>query len=220
MNKIKFLVGLITALFIVGCANNVAEPALGQQQRVVKNIGEHYYYVPAYAQGFKLSKKLAYLNNVVSSGLLDCKENYAFIESNKVKAEMDKPVKDYYASLTVEELKQVHYHPTAIPKRDGKEFQKIIEVETLAVRNGEAGCIPPMPKKQVKEYKTYLAKQAEINNDPRVIAARIQANAQLQQARMEKESRDRAATQQSLQNLNQQLQNMTPKTYNVNVMHY
>lgn len=211
---------LVTGMLLSGCAGNVAEPPLVQQQRVVKNIGEHYYYVPAYAEGFKLNKKYAYLNNVVSSGLLECKENYAFIESRAAKAKIDKVVKAYYASLSVEELKQIRNHPTAIPKREGKEFQNIIKAETLAVRNAEAGCVPPMPKKQVNEYKAYVKQQQKINNDPRVIAARIQANAQLQKARMEKESRDEAAFQQSLQNLNNQLANMTPKTYNVNVYHY
>lgn len=75
-------------------------------------------------------------------------------------------------------------------------------------------------KRNEEEYKAEQERQRKINNDPRVVAARIQANAQLQRALMEKEARDRAATQQALQNLNQSLYNMTPKTYNVNVYHY
>lgn len=167
----KILISISAAILFTGCATNTPKP-LHQQQRVVKNIGEHYYYVPAQAEGFKLNKKYAYLNRVVSSGLLECKTNYAFIQTANAKKKINKVVNEYYASLSPSELIQIRKHPTAIPKKNEKEFQSIIQVETQAVREGEAYCIPPMPQKQVEQYKAYLAQQAKINNDPRVIAAR------------------------------------------------
>ncbi len=176
MIKLKLLMGVGVALLFVGCTGNTPKP-LHQQQRVVKNIGTHYYHVPAYADGFKLNKKYAYLNRVVSSGLLECKTNYAFIQTSNAKDKIGKATTEYYASLSPAELIQIRKHPTAIPRRNEKEFQKIIQVETKAVRGGEAYCIAPMSQKQVRQYQAYQAQQAKINNDPRVIAARTNQQA-------------------------------------------
>ncbi len=176
MIKLKLLMGVGVALLFVGCTGNTPKP-LHQQQRVVKNIGNHYYYVPAYAQGGKLDKKWAYLNGISSSGLLQCKKNYVLISNPKAMQKSGKTTQAYQAILTPSELKELSAHPTSIPKRNSKEFKNLIKTDTELARTGQLYCIPPMSQKQVKQYKAYQAQQAKINNDPRVIAARANQSA-------------------------------------------
>ncbi len=176
MIKLKLLMGVGVALLFVGCTGNTPKP-LHQQQRVVKNIGTHYYHVPAGASGFKLDKKTAYMNNVVSSGLLQCKENYVYIETQRASKVSQKLGQAYFSSLTVSELKASRSNSLTIPRKEGKEFREVVKATTKDVRSGEAYCLPPMTRKQVKQYKAYQAQQAKINNDPRVIAARANQSA-------------------------------------------
>ncbi len=174
--KVKLLMGVGIALLFVGCTGNTPKP-LHQQQRVVKNMGKHYYYVPVYAQGGKLNKKWAYLNGVTSSGLLHCKKNYAWIANSKADKKSQKALGAYEAILTPSERKELYTHPTSIPRKDTKEYRNLVKVETELVKSGQAYCMPPMSQKQVKQYKAYQAQQAKINNDPRVIAARANQSA-------------------------------------------
>ena len=45
------------------------------------------------------------------------------------------------------------------------------------IKEGRIACYRPMSCKDVRQYKANVAEQRRINNDPRVVAARIQANA-------------------------------------------
>ena len=53
-----------------------------------------------------------------------------------------------------------------------------------AAREGKIMCIHPQPWSWTKQRNRYEAQQRRINNDPRVVAARIQANAINKQAMM------------------------------------
>jgi hypothetical protein len=222
--KISVILGSI-ALFLIGCGEtqpsfDASKQSLGHFQKHVITVRDKYYMVPVISLGSRLDAKWAYINRVTSSGLLECKKDDVYALHSSFRSEDEKINKAYLDSLTPEELKTLSKHPTIIPQKDSKEFGAIVAYETKLVREGKMACIAPMTKQQVKEYKAYKKQQDKINNDPKVIAARIQANTQLQQARMEKDARDKEAAFQSIQNLNNQLANMTPKTYNVNVMHY
>jgi len=207
--SLKILISVGTALLFSGCTGNTPKP-LAQQQRVVKNIGNHYYYVPSYAQGGKLDKKWAYINGITSSGLLQCKKNYAWLANPKADQESQKALGSYEAILTASERKELYTHPTSIPRKDTKEYRNMVKVETELVRSGQTYCMPPMSQKKVKEYKAYQAQQAKINNDPRVIAARANQSA----ARMNYQ----AAT--ATKNVNYNVNHSGYVNYSGSVYHY
>lgn len=190
---------------------------LNEQQRVVKQLGEHYYYIPIGASGGKLSKKWAYFNGITSSGLLECKENDVWIATPEAQEQSNQVQNIYMKSLTVAEFKEIHTHPTRIPKRNSKEMLNFIKVETELARTGQSYCLSPMSKEDVLKYKEYVAQQEKINNDPRVVAARIEAasrrNAAYQQAEATR------ANARAIQNATTQRmrESYTPKTnYNYN----
>ncbi len=228
MKSNKILIMLVSTgvvLLFTGCTGNVPKP-LHQQQRVVKNIGNNYYYVPAQSYGFKVDKKVAYMNNVITGGLLQCRENDVVVETLKSSKDGKKLLKEYFSTLTAAELKVARSNSLTIPKKEGKEFQKFIATGTKAARSGEIYCINPMSNKDVKQYKAYQAQQAKINNDPRVVAARIQAqsaanvsNAQISAAN-NRATWDNINRQSAQMNYNTQQMLNRSNTYNVNVRHY
>jgi len=215
---IKTITTIGIASFLTACSGKSIP--LHQQQKHVENIGENYYYIPNNAIGGQLNKKWAYLNVITSSGLLNCKENDAFL-INKTESENEDSInKIYLSNLTVEELKKLNMHPTFIPKRNSKEFQNLIDIDTHLVREGMITCLSPMSKKDVLKYKEYAAQQEKINNDPRVVAARIEAASRRDQAQARREqaqaTRDTAS---AIKNATTQrrIESYTPKTnYNYN----
>ncbi len=176
--KLKLLMGVSIALLFVGCTGSNPKP-MYQQQKVVRQAGGNYYYAPVNAIGGKMDDKLVYLNKVTSSGLLQCKRGYALLTDSSV-VQKEKKVNDaYLAILTPAELRAVfeNKNPTHIPKRNSKEFQNLVKIDTQLVREGKLACIPPMSQKDINQYKAYQKQQAKINNDPQVIAARTNQQA-------------------------------------------
>lgn len=201
------LIGM--AILLIGCGNqpsfNPAEHPLSDFQKTVIHEEGKYYRVPLYAYGSTLDAKYAYINRVTSSGLLECKKDDSIVLHSSIKTENDKLSKNYYDSLTPEELITFRKHPTIIPKRDSKEFQAIIAYETRLVRDGKMTCVSPMSAQEVKEYKAYIAQQQKINNDPRVIAARAQQSAAMMQQMSNQQMQNEMAWQRIQQN-NQMMQ--------------
>ena len=180
-------------------------------------MGEHYYYSPIGASGGKLSKKWAYFNGITSSGLLECKENDVWIATPEAQEQSGQAQNIYMKSLTIAEFKEINTHPTSIPKRNSKEMLNFIKVETELARTGQSYCLSPMLEKDVLKYKEYVAQQEKINNDPRVVAARIEAasrkDAAYQQAEASR-SNARAIENATTQRM---IESYTPKTnYNYN----
>ncbi len=174
--EFKLLMGMGIALLFVGCTGNTPKP-MYQQQKVVRQAGGKYYYAPVNAIGGSMDNKMVYLNKVSSSGLLQCKKDYALLIDGSVFKKEQKVNNAYLAILTPSELLALSKHPTNIPKKNSKEFQKLIKIDTELVRAGKLACIPPMSQKQVNQYIAYQKQQAKINNDPRVIAARANKSA-------------------------------------------
>ncbi len=171
--KIISVVGI--ALFFAGCTGNSVP--LHKQQKTVRQVKGHYYYLPVSTEGGKLRAKSAYVSNITSSGLLQCKKNYLWIANTKEAIKAEKAVKLYTSILTPSEIKEFTTHSTSIPKKNSKEFQNLIKVETKLAKYGQSYCIRPMSQKEVKQYQAYLMQQQKINNDPQVIAARANQQA-------------------------------------------
>ncbi len=163
------------ALFFVGCTSNSLP--LHKQQKSVRQVKGHYYYLPVNTDGGKLGTKSAYVSNITSSGLLQCKKDYLWIANKKEAIKADNAAKLYLSSLTPSELKEFTTHSTSIPKKNSKEFQNLIKVDTELAKHGQSYCIRPMLQKEVKQYQAYMIQQQKINNDPRVIAARANQQA-------------------------------------------
>ena len=76
-----------------------------------------------------------------------------------------------------------------------------------AVNKGLSSCSRPLSNQKVKQLKAYAAQQQKINNDPRVVAAKIQANAidnaalsQQMSAYQQQKAMQRMYNQQMMQN--------------------
>jgi len=174
--SLKVLIGIGGTLLLIGCTGNSPKP-MYQQQKVVWQAGGKYYYAPVNAIGRRMNDTLVYMNKVSSSGLLQCKKDYALLIDNSV-FKKEQEVNDKYLNiLTPAEIIAWRKNYKKIPRTDSKEFQELVKIDTKLVREGKLACIPPMSKKEVSQYKAYQKQQAKINNDPRVIAARANQQA-------------------------------------------
>ncbi len=222
MIKLKLLLGVGAALLFVGCTGNTAKP-MYQQQKVVRQAGGKYYFAPVNAIGGRMNAGMVYVNKVSSSGLLQCKKDYGYLVDNSV-FKKEKAVNDKYLSiLTPAEILAWRKDYRKIPRTNSKEFQDLVKIDTKLVREGKIACIPPMSQKKVKQYQAYQAQQAKINNDPRVVAARIQAqsarnisNAQIRAAD-DRAVWDNLSRQSAQMNYNTQQMLNRNNTYNVKI---
>ena len=173
---LKMLVSVGVVLLFAGCAGNTVKP-LHQQQKVVRQDGGKYYYVPANVFGGVVTKPWAYKNKVETSGLLECPVGYGLVISLNEQKKHNELNRKYRSILTASELKTYDTHPTITPKSDSQEYKKMVSEFTAMVRRGSMACIRPMTNKEVQQYKAYIKQQQKINNDPRVIAARANQQA-------------------------------------------
>jgi len=175
--KLKLLMSMGIALLFVGCTGSNTVKPLHQQQKVVRQDGNKYYYVPANVFGGQVNKPWAYKNKVETSGLLECPIGYGLVISLNEQKKYNEIANTYRSILTASELKTYDTHPTVTPKNNSKEYRKMVSELTAMYRRGSMACIRPMTNKEVKQYKAYQAQQAKINNDPAVIAARTNQRA-------------------------------------------
>ncbi len=206
----KFLIlTTIMVIFISGCAQPQPKAYPLRKKGIVlqDRYNKKFYYVPSNASGSSLTAKWAKLNNVTSSGLLYCRKNDAWVLVNQLNPQDNKLMMNYINTLTPAEKQQLEKDPNIIPKMNSKEFQALKQFETEVARKGYATCLKPLSNSQVKQYKAYVRQQQKINNDPRVVAARVQANAinnaaltQQTTAIQQQKSMERMYNQQMMQN--------------------
>ena len=151
--KIASVVGV--ALLLNGYATTlVAAEAYSfdkNKQHIVQHYGGDYHYRPNHAWSYKLDKNSAHLNNVASGGLLTCKENDIWYISTHDRAEEKKIRYRYFISLSKFDLNDMKKDPTFIPRRDSKEFNALIEIDTQMVQQGLIGCSGKIPKGQIEK---------------------------------------------------------------------
>lgn len=177
--EFKLLMGMGIALLFVGCtgSSNTIKP-LHQQQRYVWSAGNNkFYYIPRYSFGGVVTKPWQYKNKVETSGFLECPVGHTLQISMNEKKKVFENEAAYRSILNAKETKTYDTHPTITPKKDSKEYKKMVADLTAMYRRGSFACIRPMTNKEVKQYKAYQAQQSKINSDPRVIAARANQQA-------------------------------------------
>lgn len=220
-------------LLLVGCAGNTAKKhtikSISQQARtevVVSRSSGKFYRVPKYTFSSRSDKVWYEKNKIVTSGLLDCPIGNTIAISKYERTKFVNANKKYRDILTPKELKEFNTIPKRIPKKNSQEYKELTKEMTAIYRRGNMLCIKPMNKTEVKKYKAYLKQQEKINSDPRVVAARINAQAAQQRQLMQYAEYNRARKAQSMQSmtnsLNQFSNNMVarqPVRVDVNVNH-
>ena len=198
---------LAAVVFLSGCA--ATQPPLAQQKpMIIKQPNGKYYIVPVGAVGKPLNSKEARALTKMTKGLLHCKSGYGLVASRSTAKKIDDLVRRYNSKLTPKELQKENRNPGLILKPNSREYREFLSFVRKKVQEGDLGCLPPMTSSQVRQYKAYVRQQQKLANDPRVVAARIQANAQMRAAYMQKQAIDNMAWQ-SMMNA------MTPRTHNV-----
>ena len=154
--KIKLLVTVSSVWFLIGC-NNATPTVQNKQtfdlnhQNIVKHYKDAYYYRPSNAWSYKLSANSANLNNVASGGILKCKENDIWFISNNDRAPEKKIRYRYTISLSKSQLNKMEEDSEFIPRRDSKEFQDLVEIDTEMAKKGLIGCRNQIPKDRIEK---------------------------------------------------------------------
>ena len=143
LTKIVAVVGI--ALLFAGCTRSTAV-SLSQQQKVITQIDGQYYNKPLNSLSTIIkSSHEAKVLSTTSSGLIQCKKDYALITTKAVETKVKTSLKKYGAILTPSERNSLEFQKT-----DSKEYRNLVKVTTEAARSGQVYCIPPLSKKQVQ----------------------------------------------------------------------
>ncbi len=185
--KILLLVGVI-GFVMVGCGSKYPSPSKLSTTRTVSQHGSNtklYYYAPYGSGGSILTDSyIVRVLNTYSSGLLQCRKNYAFLYSKKEPSD-ELHLLGRKADASVTE-KEKHMTLTEITKSN-KNFREYKNYLTHLAKTNQVECVRPMTKNEVRKYKADMKKQAKINSDPRVRAAQIQANAMMTNSLMQQQ---------------------------------
>lgn len=225
--KIKLLFWLATiGLFATGCNKAAAPTPLYKmtQKKVVVN-SKSFFYIPKHSTSYLVKQPWPYKYKVQTSGLLECPVGNSIVISSAEKLKALSVDQNYKSILSASELKTYYTHPTIFPKNDSSEYKNLVSTFTSIYKRGGMACYKPMTKKEVKQYKAYVEQQEKINNDPRVVAARINLQAAQMQELGElaryneaKKERSKDRLNQSIRDLNANARSMQP--IDVNVYHY
>lgn len=177
----KLVIGLVVIagmLLLSGCSGK--SPNMHKRgTQVTKVEGRHYVIPkPSYSTKWKrLSKSEAKGQNRSSKNTMKCRAGDIVVDAEKDTTR--KYLKDVFSDITVKEAKAERTKGRKLKKKERLEIADTSFKETFVkyVQQGKTMCIHPQPWSWTKQRNRYEAQQARINNDPRVIAARIQANA-------------------------------------------
>ena len=137
--------------------------------------------VPFDVKYYSLTESGANLYNTTSNQRLHCRSgDLLFIYSKEDNAHMKK----------LEDFHNARFGRGAIYEL--KEFKNLVKNNEQLISSGKMGCSHPMTKNEIQQYtialkkrnkamEDYRKQQEKINNDPRVVAARINANNRSQQ---------------------------------------
>ncbi len=185
--KILLLVGVI-GFVTVGCGSKYPYPSKLSTTRTVMqdtNNPSFYYYSPYGSTGNILTDSNNARNiNTYSSGLLQCRKNYAFLYS-KIELSKEWYLLNNKVDASITEKEKYMTIPELI--KSNKNARKAKNYVTHLAKTNQIECIRPMTKNEVRKYKAYMKKQAKINSDPRVRAAQIQANAMMTNSLMQQQ---------------------------------
>jgi len=212
--------------FVIGCNKSpsprAAPKPLSQMTGGVALLGDKYFRVPYHSTGSIVTKPWDYKNKVEASGLMDYPVGNAIVVALSAKKRVYEANSKHRNVLSPAELKIYDNHPTKSPKSDSKKYKELVSTLTKMYRNGTIACYKPLTASEVKKYKEYM----KVQNDPRVVAARINAQAAQQRQMMQYVEYSRARKAQSMQSmtnsLNQFSNNMVarqPVRVDVNVNH-
>jgi hypothetical protein len=178
MRKIVLSLLIGSVLSFTGCSGKHVYPPLNLQTQCVIESDNIYYEVGEYSQYIRriISKPSAFYYYELSNGLLDCNIGQLIVYSKNAGNEITKLEDKYKSILTDKEYKE--FIKTAIlTKKDSKEFKELRTKAAQAVRKGDIQCISPMSQQATLSYLKEKATQEAINNNPNVVAARLQYRA-------------------------------------------
>ena len=232
----KILGTIAITIVMAGCTGN--SPAVNQNlhysPKGVVKVKNNYYLIPTkgyYRKNVVISTKSK--KEKLTSEMVKVLTNGKFKMKNKYL-----PVYTQYGERKFRELisesQKINFnkYPNITKMEDIMKIPKVNKIgakmEALVI-SGQIFTVPPLTSSQVAKYKkqqrilkqkqaTYARQQARMNNDPRVVAARIQANATAQQTRAIQQQTRAYEEQQSRNRIRAMGNSLAPKTVNVKIV--
>ena len=158
MNLAVRMTGIVGIVLLVsGCTGTSSVekqyPYDTNKRHIAQYDEENYYSRPDHSWSQILDANSAHLNSVASSGLLTCKEGDIWFISMNERAEEGKIRYRYMISLAKSQLDEMKDDPTYIPRRDSKEFEDLIEIDTQMARQGLIGCSARLSTEQMAKMR-------------------------------------------------------------------
>jgi len=155
MKKIVLSISIVGIFLLNGCQSSDlykrSKSDLYKRSKSVNQLGNRYYYAPVPTKVWlsNLAPSTAKHYNKLSEGLMRCRGGDMIVTDSQ---------------STHKELK------SALSKNYKETILKLVKSNRMI-------CVHPMSVSEVRQYKAEKKRRDRINNDPRVVAARIQANA-------------------------------------------
>jgi len=151
--KIASVAGVV--LLVSGCAatSGATEkyPFDINKRYIAQYDEETYYYRPKHSWSYRLTANNAHINTIASSELITCKKDDIWYISMNERAEEESIRYRYFISLSKSQLMKMEDNSTYIPRRDSKEFNDLVEIDTRMAQQDLIGCSSKLPKEQIEK---------------------------------------------------------------------
>ena len=177
MRKLVIGLGAIVGILLLSGCSGKSPNMHKRGTHVIKVQGRHYITPSGSYSRLKIISK-AYANvqkNMI--GCIGCR-----VGDIRVYAQQDtgqKMFDEIYAEWKAKWTKAEQAKGKPLTQKERQAILTPIkkDVQSRVIKEGKIMCVRPQPWSWTKQRNRYEAQQRRINNDPRVIAARIQANA-------------------------------------------
>lgn len=158
-------IGITAAtVLLLGCT---ASPTVEKEyiyditkRHIVEHSNENSYFRPDNSWSHVLDANTAYLNTVASSNILKCEENDIWFISENERAREGKVRYRYTISLAKSQLMKMEDNATNyIPRRDSREFNNLVEINTQMAEEGLIGCSKILSDKEMSKLRLVKGKR-------------------------------------------------------------
>ncbi len=143
------------ALLLSGCTGTTGVenkyPFDINKRYIAQYDEDSYYSRPEHTWSYRLTANNAHINTIVSSELITCKKDDIWFISTNEFAEEEKIRYRYFITFSKADLMEIEDNSTYIPRRDSKEFNDLLEIDTQMAKQGLIGCSSKLPKEEVEK---------------------------------------------------------------------
>ena len=176
MKKLIISLGVIAGMLLLsGCVS----PNMKERPTMITKVKGRHYVVPksSYSDWKPIPKTRAKKYNKAIGNIMKCRAGDIIVTSapdteTKISSES-------FDTYMAKAKKAVQVKGRSVTSKDMSIILNSVfkDVYGRAIREGKIMCVHPQPWSWTNKRNRYEAQQRRINNDPRVVAARIQANA-------------------------------------------